>query len=48
MCEYAKKIKELTPYLKNKEILEWVKEDLKEIREIKQKLEYMRKVKRSI
>ena len=48
ICEYAKKIKELTPYMKNKEILEWVKEDLKEIIEIKQKLKYMRKVRRGI
>ena len=48
VCEYAKKIKELTPYMKNKEILEWVKEDLKEINEIQQRLEYMRKTERSI
>ena len=47
-CEYAKKIKELAPYMKNKELIEWVNEDLREMNEIRQKLEYMRKAKRSL
>ncbi len=48
ICEYAKKIKELAPYMKNKELIEWVNEDMREMNEIRQKLEYMRKAKRSI
>ena len=48
ICEYAIKIKELAPYMKNKEIVEWANEDLKEIKEMQQKLEYMRKAKRVI
>lgn len=48
ICEYAEKIKKLTPYIKNKEILEWVNEDMKEMNEIQQRLQYIRKVTRSI
>ena len=48
IIEYAKKIQKLAPYIKNTEILEWVKEDINEIREIQQNLQYIRKTKRSI
>lgn len=48
ICEYAEKIKKLTPYIKNTEILEWVNEDMKEINEIQQRLKYIRKTERGI
>ena len=48
ILEYVKKFKKLNLYMKEKDIVNCVKDDMKEIIEIQRELQYKRSIRRSI